>query len=105
MTKKQATTKVIAHWERMIEWAGKQDKMGTVNSDVMFDEISETWFDEDCNFCELHIIKIGSCKKCPIILKYKMQCGKVGWEKANDSETWGEWTKNAKKFLIKLKQI
>ncbi|KKL05768.1 hypothetical protein LCGC14_2602740 [marine sediment metagenome] len=105
-TKKELTEKVIAHWERMIEWAKKQPSNNNASILEMEDSINESWRGAYCNYCiKYHSSQSENCTKCPIMLKYNKKCEDIGWAKAAFSKNWKQWIVNAGSFLEKLKQL
>jgi len=105
MTEKQAIKKTIAHWERMIKWAKKQNHYNFVNKNEMMNEIGECW---DSRYCDLCIkYNKNRCAKCPLKRKYGgciMRTDNL-WFSVATSRIWDEWIDNAKDFLKQLKSL
>jgi hypothetical protein len=88
----------LAHYNRMIAWAEKQDPYGGVYSGFMRNEIGEGWFGDYCVYCE----KYYHCDECP--LNRSGRCCDGLWKKMSASETWGDWIINAKKVRQYIKE-
>ena len=97
--------KVIKHWERMIEEVKKYNQGGTPSPNRLWSDIKETWFGDDCAFCDKYIST--SCTKCPIYLLTGQQgdCTGTNWSEITHSDTWKDWLIEAEKFLDFLKAI
>jgi len=106
MTKKQAIKKAIAHWERMIRWAKKQNKKEFPSLFSMSNDIKEAWKGKDCELCKQFQNKADGCSNCPLYKKYN-NCNTVHnlWFAVSFSRTWKEWVKNAKKFLKQIESL
>lgn len=87
----------LAHYDRMIAWAKKQDLKESPNMDIMYLKLGETWGGKYCNYCEKYI----KCLKCPLG-KYGSCCDFL-YSEMNISITWKEWVINAKKVRKYIK--
>jgi hypothetical protein len=95
-TKKQLIKETLDHYDRMIEWAEKQDENGYVDIFKMRKEIGEDWGGLYCPLCIE--FNLDSCHRCYFIKKYKRICCHLGWNDMYGSKTWGEWLVHAKKM-------
>lgn len=85
----------LAHYDRMIAWAEKQDHDGICDIYDMRDSIHESWLGNDCPLCE-HAK--GTCDNCVIFKKtHKLHCNGTPWKLMNYANTWGTWITSAKK--------
>lgn len=105
MTKQKAIKDSIAHWERMIKWAEKQD----------FDDISimdyalgETTGIADCPLCSKYKTDyINSCYICPLYKKFGVcsENSKTNFYVSAISLDRKDWIIKAKKFLKQLESL
>ena len=90
------TTKIkkeaLAHYDRMIKWAEKQNPRGRVNGYKIRGEIGEVWASYDCSYCNKYGL---SCSRCPLNLDTWCCNGLYG--DMCKSKTWGTWIKRAEK--------
>lgn len=102
MTSKEALVLSIAHWERMISWAEKQDSMEIRSMPLMLKEIGETPNADHCNLCK--ISKEKGCKDCSLIIHGKLACAENESAYSNLclSQNWGQWVVRAKVILEDL---
>ena len=91
----------LTHYNKMIRWAEKQPKHGSVDPTVMEDEIGECWEGDYCSYCK-HA-KNNLCDGCPLfrgLKKFNVEnCCDGLWQAMDKSKTWGTWTKRAKKVM------
>jgi len=99
MTIKQ---KALAHYDRMIRWASKQNPRGKVFSDIMKDAIGEIWSSMDCSYCN----KYGDndCEKCPLSNEKNGLCCDGLYRKMFFSKSWKTWIKRAKEVRKYIKE-
>lgn len=66
MTEKEAIRKSVEHWERMVEWAEKQDEENPTYHSLMQNDIGEWWSGYDCSLCQKYdpFHDDGSCINC-----------------------------------------
>ena len=90
----------IEHYNRMIKWAKKQPQKNECSLKEMKNYFDEAWDSESCAFCNEYL----NTDNCPLRKKDSInECYEVGnccnglWSKMNESITWKEWIKNAKK--------
>lgn len=96
--KKSLKANALAHYDRMIAWASKQNKRRVPDTFKMRLAIGETASGYFCPYC----IKYDSyCKKCPLFTpntdNVSDGCCNGLWRKMNDAKTWGLWLVYAKK--------
>ena len=97
--------KAIAHYDRMIEWAEKQDPKGKAINRKMQEAIGEEWFSDDCSFCQhYHVESIIGCDGCPLF-KLQFGCCNGRWDKLSRSKMWKSWIKNAKSVRAYIKKV
>jgi hypothetical protein len=95
---KEIKRDALAHYDRMIKWAEKQDPKGFVNHLFMYRDIGETWYSDYCPYCK----KYPGCEKCPLE-KHKKCCDGL-WSEMNKQPTWGKWIEAAKKVRKYIKK-
>ena len=94
----------IKHWERMLQWAEKQDPNSGVSQHTMYNNINEAWFSSDCPLCGKYVI--DGCVNCPLeVLETQCNFTCSDWHQVDRSRTWREWTENAKVMIKTLQQI
>lgn len=101
----------LAHYDRMIAWAERQDPYEEARSRTMQAELGESWYGFDCPLCNsTRTEKNGSsrCRLCPVGTydqgKYA-GCGDTPWLYMEKARTWKGWLRHAKaerRFLAKL---
>ena len=98
-----AKMKAIFHYEKMIEWAKKQNKKLLVIPIEMYNAIGEDWSSYYCSFCHLHN---NDCINCVLGDGKNRDCHCCGglWAKMNEAKNWGEWVKAANKVLKYIKK-
>ena len=93
----------IEHYDRMIAWAEKQPQDSEPWEVVMYRAIGEQWFGEDCVYCDAYDL---NCARCPLAKgkeKMRICCGGL-WFELNDTETWADWVKAAKKVRAYIRK-
>lgn len=96
----KAKDEAIAHWDRMIVWAKKQNPNETAYSFKMWREIDENWSGEYCALCKLFP---GACSKCP--MPVKCSSDNSVWAEVYSASTWGEWVTAADKMPETLRAL
>jgi hypothetical protein len=94
-TKKQLIKESLDHYDRMIEWAEKQDSKDFISHRGMIEGTGQSWGAIYCSLCTEFAF---SCNKCYFVKKHKSRCVSLGWVDMNKSKTWGEWLVHAKKM-------
>jgi len=100
-----AVDEVIAHWERMREYAGKQERTAIVNMDEMACDIGEDWLGDSCSLCELFVTEDAFCVGCPLD-QIGENCNESHsiWGYVNDAATWGEWLARSEAMTDSLQE-
>ena len=88
----------IEHYERMIKWAEKQDGRRSVDSAKMDIELGESYFGDDCPFCDAFHDEYRGCSCCPL-KKNENGCCDNRWSELYNSKRWGKWIRNAKRII------
>ncbi len=89
--------KVLAHYDRMIEWAKTQEPFSPAYSGFMHDDLKEDWYGGSCPLCSLfyydEVKNDGDfCKDCPVSKKTgKADCAGSPHYKMNRVANWEEW--------------
>jgi hypothetical protein len=95
---------VLAHYDRMISWAEKQDADLRASAQMMQHAIDDCWHGLWCPLCDRFWYL--DCMDCPV----KKETGLIGctltpWYKLNEATTWSEWlvaAKEEREFLALL---
>ena len=111
ISKKEAISRTIAHWEKMIKWAKKQPEHYLTSIGAIHNGINQTWYGDYCPLCDKYYkgskTKL-TCKKCPLKIKYG-KCGRSKirnkWHNVSFSYNWKDWVENAEVFLAQLKRL
>ena len=84
----------LAHYDRMIEWAKKQNQSIECRPGIMLEAISEQWYGPFCSYCQKYF---GICSECELTRENVIlfDCCNGLWRKMTKSLTWGEWVINA----------
>ena len=94
----------LRHYDRMIAWAETQHGDARVHIKEMTNAIVEGWHSHDCPVCEENIGK----NPCPLRLYndicYGTACCGTLWCNMNESYTWSDWIKAAKKVRAFIKR-
>jgi hypothetical protein len=100
-TKKQLIKETLDHYDRMIEWAEKQDENDIPSSGKMYKEIEEDWKGSNCPLCDYFY----ECEDCYIQKKHG-HCESTAWYDMHYySKTWGKWLVHAKKMRKIIKEL
>ena len=117
--KKKIKKETLAHYERMIKWAEKQNDDECAEFDLLSDfmsvEIDETWEGHHCPICKFYYVRNSEgisgvsfmgCGDCPLSLSGN-DCNYADsfWTKMDDSKSWSEWIIYAKKLYEVIKQL
>lgn len=87
--------KALLHYDKMIEWAKKQNPGDKPEPDLMYSDIGEDWYGEHCPYCQKY--SNDDCEgRCP--LSGNNLCCNGLWDKMNESETWEQWVGYAKEI-------
>lgn len=86
--------RTLAHYDRMIIWAEKQNPDENISPSKMLEDLGEHWYSEYCPLCD----EVPTCGHCPV---YKFNekffaCSGTPWVKMSTSQTWKEWLVYAK---------
>ena len=85
----------LAHYDRMIEWAKKQDPRDFVDFVKMLFELGEAWGGEYCSYCFKYFQ--FAHHDCPLntpTVKCHHCCNGL-WSEMQNSLYWGDWVINA----------
>lgn len=94
--------RAIRHYNRMIEWAEKQNPDFGPDCDIMYEEIGESWYSGSCTYC---LKAVGCCKQCKLKGgSIQPTCCNGLWRKMSSSCTWREWIEEAKKVREYIKK-
>lgn len=95
------TQAAIEHYDRMIEWAKKQNQLSLCESSIMRDQLGEYYGSISCVFCCVFCEKYEGrgCPKCPLYCKESggNQCCDNLWKEMVESATWEEFIPAAEK--------
>ena len=80
----------LAHYDRMIPWAEKQDPNEPAIRGKMLVDLGEHWGGEFCPYCKRSAC---GCQDCQ--LNNESCCAGL-WPRMARSKTWGEWIPAAK---------
>jgi len=105
----------IAHYERMIEWAKKQNKSENPEENPCYEkmekELGEDWYAEYCPYCQEYKNLVNYyCCDCPLQEENPIKPGTESnccdglWLDMSRAESWGEWIEKAKKVLQYIKE-
>lgn len=96
--------KSLAHYDRMIAWAEKQQKRGLVSGLDMEDAIGEEWSADYCPYCLSRKSMCFGCRLNPIQVAIITDetpsaylCCSGLWYRMFESSTCGTWVKRARK--------
>ena len=101
MSKEELIKKTIEHYDRMIEWAGKQDGESPVARLLMHREIGESWSAGDCLFCKVNT----DCLDCFIAIKYNPSCEGTSWYQMESAKNWSWWLVHAKAMREEIRNL
>jgi hypothetical protein len=112
MNRSKLKKETLAHYDRMITWAKKQNELDQPNDKLMLSLLNETWKGFFCKYCIYYsgffdeqntsFCKNNTYGNCPLnpnkanFKKTSMYCCNGLWSKMNRSKTWEEWIVNAK---------
>ena len=92
--------KTIAHYNKMIKWAKKQNPDESKSKELMYVKIKQNWTGLSCFYCSVYYDSFGDCfGTCPLSASEDDSCCNNLWEIMDKSRTWGEWIENAEKVL------
>ena len=96
----------IEHWERMLEWAKKQDPSRHVHFIQMISEIGEDWYADSCPLCRR--FRSDAHKKCPLEIVFGCCDNSLSmnvWKDVSRAGCWGEWVDCAEIMVEQLKTV
>ncbi len=104
MRKDLIKRKTIAHYNKMIKWAKKQNPEESTSKELMYVEIKQNWTGLSCFYCSAYYGINDKCfGRCPLSTNEDDYCCDHLWETMDRSRTWREWIENAKKVLDYIK--
>lgn len=81
--------RTLAHYDRMILWAKKQNPDENINHIKMLEDLKENWYCDYCPLCN----EVSTCGQCPVYKSNEkfFDCFGTPWVKMSNSQTWKEW--------------
>lgn len=90
----QVRKDVLAHYQRMIDWAEAQPADEKVSIYDMGIDLEETWLSDCCPLCDACRI---NCRRCPIThATGNTSCEMTPWHKMACAPNWREWLSHAR---------